>query len=726
MATVQLTGDLGLDAAVTPAPFSALLKYFQELPALAMANGDFSKAAGLTLDQPALLALSSGLSFAKPVTTGPGGGPISISAGAHGSLELILRTPAVTSLPDVSADDIEIAEGTCYLGFGVEASVGASATAVDGLLQFGVSPGVTMDVHNYQPFPLEHDVTLLDAVKKTIGNFVIPAASDDLASLPEGCVATVTGTGSLAFSGTANLLAVTNPLATATLPAPLPTISVTAGGQLDVGASLELSCTFQICARKTTPGHVQLGWYRDKAADFQVTAKASEGISAGIGTTDLFSALIGVVSRSAIADLDELQKAGLPQDQIKAIRDAVAAAVNRKLELAVSAAIGASDSASALFAYDIELGALAAESHAAIDQALRGDLSGLHGEDLPGISRVQSVWEKAKSSRIQLEVNLLGVLNIGLVSVLTSEGSIMVEPATGALVISDATSAKRIRTTAFNFGADTEKLRHVMAESFLLTATYQGLLGQVGGPSLTCSHDFFALENNTNLDRMIRDFRIGAALGLLSPQDAELPAGVNDFGRIVVHARTEYDQGTARTLFLEIDGAPIPQETYENAGRAAIQLLVEEGDTDAVRRKPTADDGLWGRMKEQGQPGFAALFPGTPAPLLGAITTDYTAIMWWAEAMAGASQRLAAIGGWFGQHPSAGQDDPEFQQLRHDLATHMKQVVSTTSEEFGEPWGLLAMDQTSGRRAGATLLIAGPKVVRMKQRADKTHQIGAN
>jgi len=321
-----------------------------------------------------------------------------------------------------------------------------------------------------------------------------------------------------------------------------------------------------------------------------------------------------------------------------------------------------------------------------------------------------------RSSRVRLDVNLLGILNIGALSTLTSEGSVLVEPATGALVISDATSAERIRSTALNFGADTDKLRHVMAESFLLTATYQGLQGQVGGPSLTCSHDFFDLEDHTDLDAMARELHVGAALGLFSAQDAAPPAGVNDFGRTVVHATTRYDGGAAQALFLDPGGAPMAQEWYENAGRSAIQLLVGGGDRDAVRREPAIDDGLWGRMKTEGQPGFAALFPGIPAPLLGAITADYTVIMWWAVAMAGASQRLAAIGKWFGQHATASQDNPEFQKLRQDLAVHLKQVVSTTREEFDAPWGLIAMDQASGRRAGANILIAGPKVVRMEQR----------
>lgn len=154
MATIQLTGDFGLDADVKLAPFSSLVKYFQQLPALRLNNADFSKAAGLTLDQPALTTLSSGLSFDKNIAVGPGATAISVSAGAHGSLELIERTPDVTSLQDVYSSDTEIAAGTCYVAFGVQASVGLSAASAAGLLQFGVSPGATVDIRNYQSFPL--------------------------------------------------------------------------------------------------------------------------------------------------------------------------------------------------------------------------------------------------------------------------------------------------------------------------------------------------------------------------------------------------------------------------------------------------------------------------------------------------------------------------------------------------------------------------------------------
>jgi hypothetical protein len=144
---------------------------------------------------------------------------------------------------------------------------------------------------------------------------------------------------------------------------------------------------------------------------------------------------------------------------------------------------------------------------------------------------------------------------------------------------------------------------------------------------------------------------------------------------------------------------------------------VKDGDEDAVRRRPAIDDPLWADMKKKGQPGFAGLFPGVSAPLLQDIVADYSTIIWWADAMTGAAQRLAAIRQWFVANPSASIDDAEFQKLRSNLADHLKQVAATTTEEFGKPWGLLAMNEAANRRPGATITIAGPKLVRAKERS---------
>jgi hypothetical protein len=225
-----------------------------------------------------------------------------------------------------------------------------------------------------------------------------------------------------------------------------------------------------------------------------------------------------------------------------------------------------------MFLFEVDLAALATSSRQAIDQALRGDLSALHASALPGIALSQSVWEKTRSSHIQLTVNLLGILNFGTISTLASSGAVLAEPATGALVVTDKATANRIRSTAVNFGADTEKLRHVMAESFLITAVYQGLQRQVGAPALTCYHDFFELQQDTTPTRMAQELHIGSALGLFAPADAVPPAGIADFGCTLVRAVVTYDAHNAEALFLAPGGQRLPAGLYEDMGRGAIQF----------------------------------------------------------------------------------------------------------------------------------------------------------
>jgi hypothetical protein len=255
-----------------------------------------------------------------------------------------------------------------------------------------------------------------------------------------------------------------------------------------------------------------------------------------------------------------------------------------------------------------------------------------------------------------------------------------------------------------------------MSESFLITAVYHGAERQAGGPALRFSHCYFDLEEKTGCADMLQMLRTGVALGLLSAGEADAPAGIEDFGRTMVHATTEYDDGLATAVFLAPGGQPLPHDFYERMGRNAVQYLVKVGDEDAVRRRPAIEDPLWADMKKKGQPGFAGLFPGVPVPLLKDIVADYSTIIWWADAMTGAAQHLAAIRQWFAANPSASIDDARFQKLRGDLADHLKQVAATTTEEFGKPWGLLAMNEAANRRPGATITIAGPKLVRAKER----------
>ena len=721
MPTIPISDQLGLTVDAQLAPTAALIRYLQQIPKLQFNSLDFSKIGGLTLDDPAVQSLTTGLAFQQPVSlgSGPGAPALTIGAGVSGSFEVGTKPEL---LPDGDDDG---GAGGSYLSVKLNATASAGVSATSGMLTFGALPSTTVEIATCSRFPPKSGLTLLEAIEETVGAILLPATIADLQSLAPGQSVRVGVSGKLQLSGAVNLLAVTNPLATATLPSPLPAPSVSAGGTVTVGAACTVATDYDVVARRLDNGAVRVGWYRKHSSEVSVTAAASEGITAGFGTTDLFSTIIAAVSASPQADLKELQSAGVPAAQIEAIQKSVQAAVARNLAIAVSAALTFDAANSAAFLYDVVPGQLNDASRAAVRSALRGDLSVLHaGGALPGVTCVRSVWDEMKSRSIELNVNLLGVLNMRSVASLALEGKVLYEPASGALVLTDSATAQRVQSTQVNFGADTDKLRRVLAESFLITAAYHGSQQAMEGPTFRCSQSFFELDASTSRSDMAPKLRTGVALGVLDAAGAAMPAGVDNFGRTVFLASGDYDDKSVAGMFLDSNESALPRALFEQCGRDAIQFLVQSGDTDELRLRPAIDDSLWGRMTAAGQPGIPGLFPGASATDVAAITADYTTIQWWADAMTSTAGQLAAMRAWLRSHPSPGPNDPEFQELRQGLAAHLEGVAANTRNEFGQPWGLITVSRLVGRSGGARMLLTGPVVTIDKRRAAVAGMVG--
>ena len=273
-------------------------------------------------------------------------------------------------------------------------------------------------------------------------------------------------------------------------------------------------------------------------------------------------------------------------------------------------------------------------------------------------------------------------------------------PSTGELVISDEATASRFVSATVNFGADEHKLRHLMAESFLITAAYRGSGTVVSPPELGSSHLFFRIDDRTDASELRRAIAIAAALDL---QGAALPAAVQDFGRTSVLAEARYDDSLAHALFLRRDGTPRPREEYENAGRRAIRALVPRDADDAFRLRPATDDALWKRMKELGPANFEQLFPKAQAD---GVRPDYLAIRWWSQSMCDTADILQRMN-----------RSTNVLSLREELAKCLREVAANAHEQFGTPWGLAAMFIVSGSTAEAEVNITGPKFVFSARRA---------
>ena len=714
MSTFKITDEMSTSLTVTPNQDSAIAKYFKNLSDLSISSASQLLESGMTLADAGITSATTGVNFLEPIDVGTSQLDLTIGAGLSGSFSIFVPhgTSAMLLDPDPYEDPIPVALDDRYVSFGVVASVSGGATAGLGDLKFGFNGGSSASFSNYLKFSVKPSAPqLLDAIRDTVAQFMIPADIEDLQALRLGQIVVMDGNGSLKFSASANLLAAINPLASASLPGPLSDVAVKGGGSITVGADVQLSGEYQVRVNKVANNLVHLAYYHKKSSAFDVKATASVGITATFGETDLLGKLMSAISSDPKADTDQLKKAGLSATEIRNIQEAIKASIERTVELAVSAELNATREDKAAFSYDIDLGSLTASSRAAIHSALDGDLSALTLNPLsplPGILAARDLFTNVRQQKYALTINLLGIYNLGWLSKLIESGKVIHDPTTGSLVIADSVTASRISMASVNLGvADSEKLRKVLAEGFLITVAYHGARRSGLTPALTIAHSFFALNQHTSQETLRDELDVSVALDLMDQSSRDrIVASAPEFGRTLYFATTEYDANLASQLFLFGNQACTP-EFYQQAGLEAVACLIHEGDMDEARLRPTRDVDLWRKMKGLGQPGIKSLFPGVPDPVVGAIIADYSLICWWAGAMHTTAIKLVAMKEFLSTHPSADDENNDFKKLRNDLADHLRRVAADTKEEFGRPWGLLAMFLASGKRAGRKCMLVG-------------------
>jgi len=80
------------------------------------------------------------------------------------------------------------------------------------------------------------------------------------------------------------------------------------------------------------------------------------------------------------------------------------------------------------------------------------------------------------------------------------------------------------------------------------------------------------------------------------------------------------------------------------------------------------------------------------------------------------AKQLAAIRDLIIGPPQIDPENNSFKQLRKNLASTLKDVVSKTKSEFGDPWGLVAMDQMSGQKSEAKVVLSSSSVMLLRER----------
>ncbi|MBV8707342.1 MAG: hypothetical protein JO028_09130, partial [Acidobacteriaceae bacterium] len=521
----------------------------------------------------------------------------------------------------------------------------------------------------------------------------------------------------------ANLLPVANPLALVDLP-PLGSLSISEGASVTVGGSYRLFGDYEIRVRKVGPNTVRLGYFKEHGSEWKasVTAKAGLDLSFG-GEDDLFAKIISAISPDAKADFDELKNARLDAGTTAAIQATVQAGVQRTLELALSFELGSLSTKQAAFLYEVDLQALDPNGRRVILDALGGDLTGLlaGGDHLPaGIKAIQNVFTNLRQAKYTFRINLLGIYNFISVSKLALKGQILFDAETGELTLTDTATASNIKASALNISgrpnvANPRQLRKVLASSFLITASYRASGAVLTPPRLTSSQTYCEVHEQTNRETMQDELDAAVGLGLLTGEEAKnLLGGVGNFGQTVAYASASYDDSLATALFLDGEGTPRTMAEYEVVGREAMQVTIHNDAADRFRLEPLQNDDLWNQMKAKGQPGFRQLFRNLSEAQIGAITADYTTIVWWAKTMSDTAQKLIEIRRFVTSNPTA--DTEAFEKLRSDFADHLRSVAADTKEEFGRPWGIIATDWLTNHRSNARVTLTGPVISLARQR----------
>jgi hypothetical protein len=154
--------------------------------------------------------------------------------------EITIRQPQ-------AGDNVNVSAKQRYVSLSLSAQLNGSASVSPGDLKFGFDSKSSATFAYYECFTAGTKV--LSGIKETIEAFCIPADLDDIAGMREGSIATAEGSGDLKFSGSVNLLALTNPLATLNVPL-AGALNVTGGAAITVGADYEFSGDCQLRVQK--------------------------------------------------------------------------------------------------------------------------------------------------------------------------------------------------------------------------------------------------------------------------------------------------------------------------------------------------------------------------------------------------------------------------------------------------------------------------------------------
>lgn len=698
MTTIKLSDGAGIDVDVTLSKSNAIARYGEGLPALVVDVAGIAAAWGSSVSDPGLSRAAVGASFKHPV---PLGDDAKLTLGGNLGLQFQLYEPgkAPKDLPEELG--LDCPNDSFWARLTVEAGISPAVESKHNDLSMGFTAGSVISISNFRRFSASAALSVGSCFQELVRGFLIAGDLRDLEALPDDGTAAicVAGSASVSFTAKYPIVSSVNTLASTELPLQIGTFGVQAGASVGVSGSFSAEGTLTLAATRAA-GSVTLVFLRNDQTEGALKVSASAGVKASIGETEVLSKLAELISSDPKTDAAELAKAGLPKETIQQINKAVETAIDRSLALAIGLALNAGSDHKRLFVFRLDLARLSAPEKDAVHTALDGDVSALLGlPDGGAATVVHNALSELHSTGISLRFNLLGLLNAFSVTRLIIEGSVLVEPESGEVIICDKVTASRISGTLLPYAAEAHKVRKLLNSSFVMSATLMALHERLQpGLKLEAALNYFELHSGTCRQAMKDNLDAVEALDLITRPKAHQLLGnsLDEFGRSLMLLNLALDPQQCRELFLDSTGRPLPDTYYESAGCKALQLLVQPGDPDDFRLQLVAH---WKQARSLGNPNsiaqaaWGSWFPKTPDGLRQArlIAADYQLIAWWATAMADAAESLVAFLSFLDKHPGISWQDNSFKKA---LATFSRSLAAAAKlskpDLFANPWGFVA------------------------------------
>lgn len=533
------------------------------------------------------------------------------------------------------------------------------------------------------------------ALSETAHGFVIPASVPDLHSLQPNDVAAVSGDGSLTLAGDFSVSFPANPLAAVDLPLNAGSIAIKDGAVVELSVSFEVEGSYQLRVRKLDDTSVELLYAPERSTTLQLNTSALAGVSVQVAGTELLSTLLDAVDGASLPGGAVLEKAGLSEKEAEAFGSAVKAGIDRSVAASVNQAFSSLRSQESAFVYHIDLDRLDADSTAAVEAALHGNLSLINrleahrqagGVLAPGLRVVKSMLGRIHDSSCTVNLNLLGIVNFSSLAEFISRSEILTDSVTGDITLKQTLTGNRISSIDEPFKRD-EALRKALFDSVVATLVHSA--SGVANLTFSISGVHFALHRDSN-PQNLRDY-LGwfFAFGLLQANDSE-PGLHNsgDFGDLrskdlsTCLIRVKFDPAHASNIFLDHNGAALSEAAFLDAGRRALLALLDPVNKtpDRYRKLVLEDTALLGKIIDAGSASNAQVLLTAPAnaePIFSDIYFDAQVIAWWSSSMGEVARSLEKF-------KTAGSNFDE-------LGKKLVGMIKRSPARFDQPWGLLAL-----------------------------------